>query len=559
MSIAGKLIIVSSVMLAISVALITWVSLGKISEQASYQITRHEEIGRNAFQRESALIAKTTAQAVSYQFVNTVWEDVQLGLDGALKEHNYPAEPALEGKRYAQPEILWFLIFDDTKSARTAQAPATDGEMQQVRDELNEEMKNTDHASSGAQSVHCSGSSSKNLQARWVCAAPVFYVGKRMGTLWMGVSAATLIHEVADARARYLENEAAYRRKVVLVASGILLLGILLAALQGLSLARPITALTEQAARIAGGDLGNRVPTGRRDELGVLAKTFNDMADELVDLLAERAKKATLEHEMSLARSVQESMLPPDSLESFANLKVLGFCSPASSCGGDWWMYHKMSGGRMLIVVGDATGHGIHSAMIASTARGAVEALAALDERLLVPEQVLRAINSAISNVGDHHVLMTAFAAMIDSSTGILQYANAGHNFPYIVRCGAGRVLDDAVILASSGNPLGDREIPLELRGGSRELAPGDVFVCFTDGLVERANPTGALFGDRRLLRTMKSQSVENEDALVALRQRVVKAVESYAEGEVAGDDVTFVMCQYDPPAALYSRSVGTG
>ena len=66
----------------------------------------------------------------------------------------------------------------------------------------------------------------------------------------------------------------------------------------------------------------------------------------------------------------------------------------------------------MLLVLGDATGHGIHSAMIAATARGAVEALAAVDERLLTPEQVLRAIDHAIRMVGEHNVLMTAFAAV---------------------------------------------------------------------------------------------------------------------------------------------------
>lgn len=555
-----KLIIASSLVLAVAVVLITWVSVGKISEQATFQTRRQAEIGRRSFKRESALIAQATAQAISYQFGNNVWPDVPNALSDSMKEHNAPGEGAAGEKRDAQPEILWLLAFETEedlgvpgKTYSAANAPTTEVELADVQARLRAAKDRVPGR------AFCSEDGGEEQRATWVCASPVVYDKRTMGTLWMGVSAEPLLRDVAYVRAQYQDREAAYRRNVLLVAGGVLLLGILLAAMHGLSLARPITALTEQAARIAGGDLGNRVPTGRRDELGVLAGKFNFMADQIGLLLIEQAKKATLEHEMSLARSVQQSMLPPHSLESFANLKVVGYCAPASSCGGDWWMYRKMSGGRMLIVVGDATGHGIHSAMIAATARGAVEALAALDERLLVPEQVLRAIDSAIRNVGEHHVLMTAFAAVLDSSTGVLQYANAGQNFPYIVRCGAGRLLDDAIILATSGNPLGDRDIPMEIRGGSRELAPGDVFVCFTDGLVERANPAGALFGDRRLLRAMKSQSVDSEDALVALRERVVKAVESYAEGEVAGDDVTFVMCQYDPPAAPYLKSTGTG
>ncbi len=582
MSIATKLILASSMMMALAVVLLAWVSVGNISEQAEEQVQKYVERGRRSFRRESSLIATAAAQSLGYPFGNNVWTDVDL--DKLLAEHNRPravgGEAGAGDGVDAQPEIKWMIAFEKEEEdaapdlasilARinpdprnpgildrnglppyiAGEVPTLEAELAAVRDALESERGDEKGA-------YCT----KERRGSWFCAAPITY-GRvyRRSVLWMEVSLAQLLRQSQRVRAEYLQREEDYRRNVLLVAAGILLGGVLLAAFQGMRLARPISELTDQAARIAGGDLGRRVPAGRSDELGVLADKFNFMADQIGLLLIEQAKKATLEHEMSLARSVQQSMLPPHSLESFAHLKVVGYCAPASSCGGDWWMYRKLSGGRMLIVVGDATGHGIHSAMIAATARGAVEALAALDEKLLVPEQVLRAIDSAIRNVGEHHVLMTAFAAVADSTTGGLQYANAGQNFPYIVRCKDG-VLGEATILASSGNPLGDREIPLEIRGGTRELHAGDVFVCFTDGLVERANPAGALFGDRRLLKTMRSQSVESDAALVALRERVVSEVERHAEGEVAGDDVTFVMCQYDPLAApsAHLQSTGTG
>jgi sigma-B regulation protein RsbU (phosphoserine phosphatase) len=328
---------------------------------------------------------------------------------------------------------------------------------------------------------------------------------------------------------------------------------VIIAALQGVSLARPIRTLTVQAGRIAGGDLRSRVPEGRRDELGVLARTFNFMSDAMVNLLAQNAQKASLEKEMELARQVQQAMLPPATLDQHGSFKVIGYCMPASQCGGDWWMYRKLSNGRMLLVIGDATGHGIHSAMIAATARGAVEALAAADEKLLQPEQVLRAIDSAIAMVGEHNVLMTAFAAVFDSQTGVLQYANAGQNFPYVIKLGTSRVLEEASIIAASGNPLGDRHISVEIRRGSLQLRPGDLFVCFTDGVVERANPAGKLFGDRRLRGALTGQPIQDAGALVVLRDRVLAALEQHAEGQVAGDDITFVLCQFDPPPARAS------
>jgi sigma-B regulation protein RsbU (phosphoserine phosphatase) len=142
------------------------------------------------------------------------------------------------------------------------------------------------------------------------------------------------------------------------------------------------------------------------------------MADRLGQLMIEQAAKASMERELALARSVQQGMLPPPEVVEHGRFRVVGHCEPASSCGGDWWTYRTLSGGRLLLVIGDATGHGVHSAIVAGTARGAVEALAEADERLLTPEQILRSIDAAIRNVGEASLLMTAFVAVFDPTPG---------------------------------------------------------------------------------------------------------------------------------------------
>jgi sigma-B regulation protein RsbU (phosphoserine phosphatase) len=372
----------------------------------------------------------------------------------------------------------------------------------------------------------------------------------KVGALRIGVSTAGLEADLAKSLEAAEDAARASRRRVWLVGLVVLAIGVLAAAIQGVRLARPVKMLTVQASRIASGDLGSRVPSDRHDELGVLAETFNFMADHIVQLLNEQAAKASLEKEMELARQVQQAMLPPSGLDQHGYFKVVGTCMPASQCGGDWWMYRKLSGARVLLVLGDATGHGIHSAMIAATARGAVEALAAVDERLLTPEQVLRAIDQAIRMVGEHNVLMTAFAAIFDSERGMLHYANAGQNFPYVMKLGTTGILENASIIAASGNPLGDRNIAVEIRRGSLQLRPGDVFVCFSDGVVERANPQGKLFGDRRLRSALTGQPAPDGHALVQLRDTVLAALERHAEGTLADDDITLVLCQFDPSHA---------
>src|SRR5262249_41451475 len=131
-----------------------------------------------------------------------------------------------------------------------------------------------------------------------------------------------------------------------------------------------------------------------------------------------------------LARRVQEAMLPPEELDVHGPLRVVGYCRPATTCGGDWWSRHKMSGGRLLLVVADVTGHGIPSAMITANARGALEALAQTDEAPPSPEQVLRPIDRPIP--APHTPLMSCSAALVAPPHGLIEYANAGHNRPYV-------------------------------------------------------------------------------------------------------------------------------
>ncbi|MBA3455947.1 MAG: SpoIIE family protein phosphatase [Deltaproteobacteria bacterium] len=543
--ISVKLILATSIVVAAAVGTATWFGQKSIDDLTETSIQIRRETGERSIVRESELVVKAVATAVAFPLSTGTLADIPSLLDSTIRED----------KKTGENRVKWLVVTDaqGVVVGSTSGAPPKD-KLDELERRLVDGIKNGDvvHAQSGE-------------ATDWVYGAPAKLGTSQVGSLRIGVSTAGLDKELQTSLSQAEDRAGAARNKMLLVSLVVLGIGVVLAALQGVRLAQPIKQLTFQAERIAAGDLQGRVPEDRGDELGVLARAFNKMADEIRHLLVEQAQKASLEKEMSLARQVQQAMLPPDTLDMHGHLKVVGYCMPASHCGGDWWTYIKLSNGRMLLVVGDATGHGIHSAMIAATARGAVEALSGIDERLLTPEQVLKAIDSAIRQVGEHNVLMTAFAALFDSTNGILHYANAGQNFPYVMKLGDTRLLEDASIIAASGNPLGDRNIPVEIRRGSLQLRPGDLFVCFTDGLVERANPTGKLFGDRRLRHALTGQPLPDGPALVHLRDRLVETLEVYAEGIPAEDDITLVLCQFDPPANRQSvppanrQSVGRG
>ncbi len=537
-SISAKLILTTSVVVAVAVAAATWFSQRTIDELTQLQLSSRRASGEKSITRESELVVQAVATAVALPLAQSTYPDIKPVLDAAMRDDRASGDDRLQ----------WLVVTDATGQivAATENGPAA-AKLADLDKQLATGTKNGDV-------IHVRNGSG----ADWVYGAAIKLGTSRVGNLRIGVTTAGLETELAKSLAVADEHSKASQQRLLLIAALVLGIGIVLAAVQGVGLARPIRALTVQAKKIAGGDFESRVPENRSDELGVLARTFNLMSDEIRHLLAEQVQKVSLEKEMELAREVQQAMLPPSTLDQHGNLHIVGSCKPASSCGGDWWMYRKLSAGRMLVVLGDATGHGIHSALIAATARGAVEALAAVEERLLTPDQVLRAIDQSIKMLGDTNVLMTAFAAVLDSETGVMQYANAGQNFPYVMKAGATRVLETASIIAAAGNPLGDRSIAVEIRRGSLQLASGDVFVCFSDGVVERSNPAGKLFGDRRLRNTLTGQAVPDRHALVGVRDAVLAAVERHGEGTQAGDDITFVLCQFDPPAQSTSLS-GSG
>lgn len=480
-----------------------------------------------AITRESELIAKSVATAVALPLATSAYSDVAPVLNDAM------ADSRTRGNK----RIDWLLVTDaDGGVVQRTEAAPSDAELAPLRTlaqraELDKQIVQQP----GAQPAHS------------VLAARVRLSDKTVGAVLIGISTEDLENSLRAGVAAAQDKARALRLQMLLLAAGVLAVGVLLAFVQGVQLARPIRQLTRQAARIAAGQLEQRVAHARRDEVGVLAHTFNHMTDRLNALIAENAQKASLEREMSLARMVQQAMLPTTEVVHCGAFAIAGVSTPASMCGGDWWSYRQLGQGRVLLVLGDATGHGIHSAMIAATARGAVEALSSVDERLLDPESVLRAAHAAICSLGEHNVLMTAFAAVFDANAAVVHYANAGQNFPYLVNANADGTLGKLNIIAAAGNPLGDRAIAQEIRRGARPLVPGDVMVVFSDGVVERANSAGKAYGDRRLRVALQGQTLTSHAQLGRVRDHVLATVEQHAAGLAADDDITLVLCRFAP------------
>jgi serine phosphatase RsbU (regulator of sigma subunit) len=384
---------------------------------------------------------------------------------------------------------------------------------------------------------------------------PITVAGKRWGTLRFGLSLRALNEDIAKSERVAQEKMKRGLVSTLIAALLLMLVGSLLGAVFARRMTRPLATLMEGVHHIDEGRLDHQVRVQGSPEFVELADAFNAMTGRLGLLLEEMAGKQSLERELDLARDIQKNMSPTPDPKSLRHFDVAGRCDMAEMCGGDWWSYRELPDGRLLVVVGDVTGHGLPAAILAAAARGSLEAIAVLDETVLTPALVLDAIHQAIRDLGKDEMFMTGCAAILDPHQGVVDFANAGHLLPLAITPGPADVAPTIEVLGVRGNPLGSLSKNI---GVTRQpLRPGTMLFFSTDGLNERLNSEGAQYGYRRVLRDVRELRSDGELSSAAdLRDHLFGRVAEFAGAHPASDDITVVLCQWRKAAAA---GVATG
>jgi serine phosphatase RsbU (regulator of sigma subunit) len=315
------------------------------------------------------------------------------------------------------------------------------------------------------------------------------------------------------------------------------LIGTVLAIFQGLSISKPIKQLAWKADLIARGDLEARVDVTSGDEIGLLAENFNFMADQIVILLQQTAEQAKIEQELEVAKAIQETLVPSDAPVRKDTLTFAGFYQPAAQTGGDWWTWAELAGGKILVVIGDVTGHGVPSAMITAAAKAACDVARHVHHDDVTVSRLLEIMNHAIFESAQRRFVMTCFASIIDTRARTITYANAGHNFPYLFRPGDGSKGDFGSLMIR-GNRLGD-DPNSRYEAKITALAPGDVVIWYTDGIVECEDVRGEEYGEKRF-----RGSVKKAAALDAreMRDAIIADATAYFGDAPRKDDITMIV-----------------
>jgi sigma-B regulation protein RsbU (phosphoserine phosphatase) len=518
-SLGTKLVLGTVLLLAAAVAASAWYSLTTLDKFARAAGDARRKDLEGAIQRESTLLVSNAAASGASLLGGSDYTRLDETAKRLAKENE---------------NVRWIIYVDSDGRVAASTRPE-----QKVGDKYADGLS-AQLAATKSGDVERSTNGNEMLLG-----APTFVIDTsgnetRVGEVRVAYDTSSLERAKAEAIEQGRDRAKDTARSQSIFAAIILLVGILLGAWQGLRIVRPLRALSAQARHIASGDFGRRVEVKGRDEVGELGDSFNIMAESLGQLVDELTRKAGLEREVEVARSIQGLMTPPPDVMTLGSFKLTGRCEMASACGGDWWSYRTLSDGRLLVVLGDVTGHGMPSAMIAATGRGAVEALSMVEHASLTPKVVLQAIDRAIRDVGGRRLLMTCFAAVI-SPNGTVSFANAGHTFPYVMRRSGGSV--ELSILPVRSNPLGSNN-PL-IATGEHRMSPGDFMILTSDGLTDRVSANGTRFGDKRLRRALVDQVGRASTDIAQLCDRIVAEVNDFGGQQPVDDDITLVVVQY--------------
>ena len=234
-----------------------------------------------------------------------------------------------------------------------------------------------------------------------------------------------------------------------------------------------------------------------------------------------------LERDLSLARELQFRLLP-SSYPKLENLEVAARFNPARAIGGDLYDFLHYSLSRAAIVIGDVSGKGAPAAIYAALVSGILRSHAPIEPG---PAEMLSAVNFSLSERRIEAQFVSLIYAVWDDSNRSLQVANSG--LPRPIYCHNGK----SEMIEATGLPLGLFD-EADYDEFTFKAKPGDLFVFFSDGILDARNKAGDLFGRTRLERVVQGVMDATPQAVV---DSIFSAVSNHASGVETFDDQTVV------------------
>jgi phosphoserine phosphatase RsbU/P len=289
----------------------------------------------------------------------------------------------------------------------------------------------------------------------------------------------------------------------------------------------------------------------RGDFLGVLyldsrrPAAFSKLDRQILDALAADAasildnarlvererERQRMEQEIGIARDIQQALLPKN-FRDYPHLAVSGVNFPCLAVGGDYFDVFSLGENRTAFLLADVSGKGLGAALCTNLLQGALSAMTLGTD----PARVFNHVNRFLCDHAEIGRYATMFFGILDDQ-GHLEYINAGHPSPFLIRSG-----NAEDVFTEGSYPVG--LVPeAEYTTVCLRLEPGDTLVLFSDGVTEAMDPAEQLFGVPRLKEVLTGVGMQTP--LDEVQHKVLDAVENFAHGASQADDLTLLLVRY--------------
>lgn len=303
----------------------------------------------------------------------------------------------------------------------------------------------------------------------------------------------------------------------------------------------PLQQLATTADEVAKGNFQTALPKLKSyDEIHKLRDSFEEMQQSLVkyttELRATTAQKASMESELKIAHDIQMSMLPktfPPYPER-TDIDIYGSLTPAKGVGGDLFDFY-IHDEQLFFCIGDVSGKGVPASLYMAVTRSLFRNVSA---HVFEPEKIVTALNNAQTEGNETNMFVTIFVGVLDLTTGLLRYCNAGHDAPLLVgrNVAALPCAPNLPIGVISGFKFERQEILID---------PQTTIFLFTDGLNEAEDVEHAQFGDLRIWNVAKRLLAQNHHQPQTFIDEMTEAVHQFVGDAEQSDDLTMLAIQY--------------
>ncbi|MCQ2521251.1 MAG: SpoIIE family protein phosphatase [Lachnospiraceae bacterium] len=289
-----------------------------------------------------------------------------------------------------------------------------------------------------------------------------------------------------------------------------------------------VRATTEVVCANISRDLFEEIASKNRKIYGSFMNMLYTKTTKLV------TEQQRIKSELAIATTIQDGCLEHDFSEfnKLSNIELHAAMRPAKEVGGDFYDVFMIDRNHLCFLIADVSGKGVPAALFMTMAKTHIKNFASVGMPL---SEVMFRANNALCYKNEQGMFVTAFVCVMDLDTGDVTYVNAGHNPPFVKRCG-----DFFGMMNIKANLVLGMMEEMKYKEEHLTLSKGDTIYMYTDGVTEALNPKQEFLGDDRLGEMLNAHSDEAGDTKTFV-EKMFEEVDGFADGEQQADDITML------------------